>query len=202
MKLYYYKGACSLAVRIIINELNIQCSFESVKELQVKEKITESGRLFSEISHKNQIPALELADGRILTEVIAISFYLIDLKNDKFLVGEGFTKYRVLEWLSFIATEMHKNFIPNISPIVPEEAKPVFKRIFLSKLRYVEKELEGKEFITGANFTLADAYLFVVLSWLKYIKIELDEMPNIARYTAKLKARPSIEKSLKEESLI
>ena len=201
MKLFYYKGACSLAVRIIINELDIKCDFEPIKELQVKDKQTQTGEVFAQISPKNQIPVLILENGEILTECIAIMQYLADLKKDTKIIGEanGFGKYRVLEWLSFIATEVHKNFIPMIHPIVPLEAKPVFKRIFLSKIKYIEAELQGKDFLTQNHFTLADAYLFVILTWFRFIQVEMEDFPNIKKYFESLKERPSIAKSLKDE---
>jgi glutathione S-transferase len=203
MKLYYYKGACSLSVRIILNELEIKCSFESIKELQTKNKLTEGDIEFSQISPKNQIPVLELDDGRILTECSTIMLYLADLKNDKNLTGSGdnLNKYRVLEWLNFISTELHKNFVPIISPIVPINAKPILQKILLSKIKYIESELQGKDFITTANFTLADAYLFTVLSWFHLIQIPLEDLPNINKYFNNLKFRPSIANALKEEEI-
>lgn len=203
MKLYYYKGACSLSVRIILNELELKCNFESITELQTKDKTTEGGTQFSKISPKNQIPVLELDDGRILTECSAIMLYLADLKNETNLTGLGdsLNKYRVLEWLNFISSELHKNFVPNISPIIPINAKPIFKKILLSKLKYIENELSGKDFITIGSFTLADAYLFTVLSWMHLIQINLEDFPSINKYFNNLKKRPSVSQSLTEEGL-
>jgi glutathione S-transferase len=201
MKLYYFKNAGSLAVRIIINELELACNYEAVKELRVKDKVLESGGVFSDVSQKNQIPALALDDGRILTEIWVIMTYLAELKSEKRLLGEGFTRYRVMEWLSFISTELHKNFVPIISPIVPVEAKPVFMKILTSKLNYIEKELEGRDFLSPPTFTVADAYLFTILSWLKFIKIDIADFSNISRYFNALKERSSILKSFTDEGI-
>lgn len=201
MKLYYFKNAGSLAVRIIINELELACNYEAVKELRVKDKVLEGGGGFADISPKNQIPALALDDGRILTEIWVIMTYLAELKSEKRLLGEGFARYRVMEWLSFISTELHKNFIPIISPIVPVEAKPVFIKILISKLKYIEKELEGRDFLSPPVFTVADAYLFTILSWLKFIKIDIADFPNLAKYFDALKERPSIIKSFADEGI-
>jgi glutathione S-transferase len=201
MKLYYFKNAGSLAVRIVINELELACNYEALQNIQTKDKQLESGADFSSISPKNQVPALALADGRILTEVWVIMTYLAELKGEKRLLGDGFLRYRVMEWLSFVSTELHKNFVPIISPIIPVEAKPVFKKILLSKLKYIEKELDGKDFLVSPVFTIADAYLFTVLSWLRFIKIDLIDFPNLSRYFEGLKERPSIIKSLKEEGI-
>jgi glutathione S-transferase len=199
MKLFYFKNACSLAVRIILNELEIPCKFVAIKHLQTKEKVLETGEVFLQISPKNQVPALLLENGRILTEVWVILTYLSDLKNATHLQGEE--KYKTMEWLSFISTELHKNFVPIISPIVPENTKPIFVKIFISKLKFAEEELKSVDFIAGKSFTLADAYLFTILSWLKFINVEINSFPNLARYFERMKSRPSIAKSLTDEGI-
>jgi glutathione S-transferase len=202
MKLYCYKNAGSFAVRIIINELGLHVNYEFIETLQTKDKKTESGEDFRKINPKNQIPALLLDDGRLLTEIIAILHYLSDLKQDDNLTqARNFNKYKVLEWLSFSSSELHKNFASIISPLVPLEAKEGFQRVLMSKLKFADKFLENKDFLVAGVFTLADAYFFTILSWLKFIKIELTGFPSIEIYYNKLKARPSIQKSQTEEGL-
>lgn len=201
MKLYFFKRAGSFAVRIIAHEAGIKLEYESLMELQTVQKKTVNVENFSSISPKNQVPVLVLENGEILTEVMAILIYLAELKNRDDLVQKGsFNKYRVLEWLSYCASELHKNFVPIINPIIPADAKEVYKKIFGSKLKFVERYLEGREFLVSNVFTVADAYLFTILSWLKLIGIEMENLPNIKVYVEKLKLRPSIIASFQSEA--
>lgn len=203
MKLYYYKNACSLAVRIIINELSLSVEYESLVELQVRDKKTQSGEDFYKINPKNQIPVLILEDGRILTECVVIMQYLAELRaNETLTQSKSFNKYRVLEWLNYEASELHKNFVPIISPIVPLEAKGVFTKLFMSRLKFVNKSLEGRDFLVSDCFTIADAYMFVILSWLRLISVNTSEFGNLERYLDNLKTRASIAKSLTEEGIV
>lgn len=197
MKLYYFKNACSFAVRIIANKLELPLEYEAIKELQVKNKITEGGVLFSDISSKNQVPVLKLDTGEILTEVSAILIYMWELKEDL----KKPAKYRVLEWLSFCGSELHKNFVPIISPIIPAEAKPIFTKLFISKLRFVDAYLKDKKFLVEGEFSIADAYLFTILSWLSFVKINIEDFPEIARYFKELSLLSFIQKSLNQEHI-
>ena len=197
MKLYYFKNACSLAVRIVANALEIPLEYEAITQLQVKEKTTESGVLLSTISPKNQVPVLVLEGGEILTEVSAILIYLWEMKKTL----ESPQKYRVLEWLSFCTSELHKNFVPIISPIIPAEAKPVFTKLFLHKLKYVESYLKNRNYLVGDEFSPADSYLFTILSWLFIIKIPMSDFPEIDRFFQGLTRLPFVAKSLTEENI-
>lgn len=198
MKLYYFKNACSLACRIVANYLEIPLEYETIKELQTKNKITETGLDFITISSKNQIPVLTLEDGKILTEVSAILLYLWESKKSL----QSHSKYNIFEWLSFCSSELHKNFVPIISPIIPENAKPIFIKIFLSKLKFVNTFLEGKNFLVEEEFSIADAYLFVIISWLLLIKIDVNQFPAVSRYFKNLAQLSFIKKSLEDEKII
>jgi glutathione S-transferase len=201
MKLYYSKGACSLAVRIIINELKLDCEFESVN---LKEKITETGKNFFEISPKGAVPTLMLDNDEILTENTVIQQYLADHhKGEKLLPGiENFKRYRVLEWLNYMTTDVHKSYGPLFNPKVPNEMK---QEIFLPNLEakydYVNKMLENHDYLLGNEFTLPDAYLFVTLRWLAAFNIDIKRWSNLESFFNRLMKRPSIELSMKEEGL-
>jgi len=201
MKLYYSRGACSLAVRIVINEIGLNCEYESV---DLKTKKTETGGDFLTISPKGEVPTLQLDNGEIVTENAIIQQYLADnAKATQLLPACGdFQRYRVLEALNYITTDIHKGFGPLFNPALPEDVK---NEIFIPKLKkcfaYEDKQLGNNKFLMGDHFTLTDAYLFVMLFWAGKMKIELSEFPNLTRYFAELKTRKSISQSLSEEKL-
>ncbi len=201
MKLYYSKGACSLTVRIIINELNMIVEYESV---DLKTKKTETGKDFWEINSKGSVPTLELDNHEILTENAVILQYLADTShNEQLLPAMGdFKRYRTLEWLNFVTTEMHKGvgILFNAELSKETKEKVVIPKI-KSKLSYLDKHLQHHSHLLNDHFTLPDAYLFVILRWVVYFKFDLAEWPHIQRYYLALSQRPSILKSLKEEGL-
>jgi len=199
MKLYYSKGACSLAVRIVINELNIPCQFESV---DLRAKKTETGEDFYKINPKGAVPALLLDANEILTENAVMQQYLADTHNAHHLlppVGD-FKRYRVLEWLNFITTELHKGFGPLFNPNLPAQIKEeIFIPILKGKLERIEQHLQNNKYLFGDHFTLPDAYLTVILIWCGKFNIELSA--NLKRYLAELKTRKAVQRSLEEEGL-
>ncbi len=201
MKLYFSKGACSLAVRIILNELNIPCQYESVN---LKTKETASGADFYKINPKGAVPTLQLDDNTVLTENTAIQFYLAESKEaEQLLPAMGILRYRVMEWLNFIATDLHKGCGPFFNPKISDQAKDeIFRPILVTKLKIAEQQLSKNKFITGDHFTLPDAYLFIILSWLPAVKIDINQFPHLANYFNTLKQRESVIKSLKEEGLV
>lgn len=201
MKLYYSKGACSLSPRIIINEIGTKCTYEAV---DLKTKKTESGKDFLTINAKGSVPVIETDSGEILTEGAVILQFLADKNNaTKLLPALGnIQRYRVLEWVNYVATELHKSCGPLFSPAVPQEMKDKFFVPNLkTKLTYVDKQLT-KTFLLGDTFTLPDAYLCVILNWLPIFKIDINEWTHLAKYFANLKQYPSVAKSLKEEGLV
>lgn len=199
MKLYYSKGACSLAVRIVINEIGIPCEFESVN-LQTKK--TETGDDFLKINPKGAVPTLILDDQQVLTENSAIQQYLADEHDAIKLLPPttNFRRYRVIEWLNFISTDLHKGCSPLFNSKLPQEVKnEIFIPALKNKIDFVENHLSNNRYLLDEQFTLADAYLFVILTWLPHFKIELSNWSSVSRYFEELRHRKSIEQSLAEE---
>lgn len=199
MKLYYTKGACSLACRILINELGLKSEFESV---DLKNKKTETGEDYLKINPKGAVPALMLDNGEVLTENAVVQEYLADKNNATQVLPpiSDFKRYRVKEWLNYITTELHKSFGQLFNAEMPQEIKDKILIPYLKKkFDYVDKNLNNKEFLMGDHYTLPDGYLFVMLFWLSKFKIDVAQWPNLSRYYNNLKKRPSIQKSLQEE---
>jgi glutathione S-transferase len=198
MKLYYSKGTCALAIRITINELNIPCDFEAV---QLKDKKTASGGDFLKINPKGVVPVLQLDNGEILTENVAIQIYLADqYKAAQLLPPLGEMKrYHVIEWLSFVGSDLHKSCGPLFNADVPAPIKEsIFKPILKSKLVFLDKHFSQHDYLVGNAFTLPDGYLFVVLTWMHHFDISLSQWPHLERYFNTIKARASVQKSLAE----
>lgn len=199
MKLYYSKGACSMITRIILNELHINADYESV---DLKTKVTETNKNFLEINPKGAVATLALDDGEILTENAVIVQYLADIKEAHELLPKtgDFNRYRVLEWLNYMTTEVHKSFAILFNADVSQNLKDeIFIPLIKHKLKFVDKHLHGKEFLVLDRFTLPDAYLYVMLLWTNHFKIDLREYPALSAYFNKLSRRDSIIKSLQEE---
>lgn len=202
MKLFYTKGACSLVDRIIINEIGLDCQFEAV---DLKTKKTELGADFYTVNPKGAVPVLQLDNGNILTENAIILQYLADETHSTQLLPaqNDFKRYRVLEWLNYTATEIHKSFGPLFNPTISQELKDsVFIPLLKTKFNYLNKHLEKNTYLLGADFTLPDAYLFVMLFWTAHFKINLTEWNGLARYFTHLEQRDSIQQSLSDEGII
>lgn len=202
MKLYYTKGACSLAIRIVINEIGINADYEAV---DLKTKKTENGFDFLQINPKGAVPTIITDENETLTENAVIQQYLAErYKADNLLPPLGeFQRYRVLEWLNFVTTELHKSFSLLFNPQLSTEVKdsliiPLIKKKFF----YIEAHLKKNEYLCGEKFTLPDAYLFVMLLWAKNFHIDLSENTAVSRYLVELQKRASIQQSLKQEKLI
>ncbi len=201
MKLYYSKGACSLAVRIVINEIGIESQYEAV---DLKTKKTAQGEDYLKINPKGYVPFLIVGNNQGLSENIAIQQFLGDSYPAAGLlpaVGD-FSRYRVVEWLSYIGTELHKNFGPLFNADIDAELKnSLFMPMLQKKLKFVNAHLENKKFLMGDRFTLPDAYLFVMLTWAeRMVQGGIADYPHLSRYFADLKNRPSIQKSLHQEA--
>lgn len=200
MKLYYAKGSCSLAVRILIHELNLKCEFEAVN---LKTKQTEHGEDYLNINPKGSVPALLLDNHELLTENVIIQQYLADQNKAITLlppVGD-MKRYRTLEWLNFVSTELHKNFSPFFSSNIPDEVKQgVYKPVLEKKLTLADEHLKNNKFLMS-HFSLPDAYFFVVSRWLPVAKLDINTWPNLARFAEDMKKRPAVQKALEEEGL-
>ena|SRR5579872_2120515 len=201
MKLYYSRGACSLAVRITIHEMGIACEYESV---DLKTKQTEKGEDYLKINPKGAVPTIKLSSGEVLTENAVIQQYLADKHKAVELlpvVGD-IKRYHVLEWLNFVSTDLHKNFSPLFHPKVPEEVKDsIFRPILKIKFSFADAHIKNNPFLTGENMSLADSYFFVMLRWAENMKFDLNEWPNLSRFYAQMKQRKSVAQALKEEHL-
>lgn len=192
MKLYYSKGTCSETIKIVLHELQLPCQFEAVR---LRAKKTESGQDFLRINPKGVVPTLELDNGEILTENVAILIYLVELaKNQSLLPPFGDNnRYRVLEWLSFISSDVHKSCGPLFNASLPEEIKNTFfKPLLEKKLDFINTQIADKTYLVGEAFTLPDAYLYIVMSWLPYLGLELSQWEHCFRYYQNLSERPSI----------
>lgn len=198
MKLYFSKGACSLSIRICAHELGLNLEYEAV---DLKAKKTASGKDYWAINTKGSVPALEIDAHTILTENIAILEYLADTHPSTLLPPVGkIERYRVLEWLSFAATDFHKAYSPLFNPNVTQDMKDaIFIPVLRLRLVTLEKALKGRKYLTGEHFTLPDAYCFVALRWLVSQKINISDYPEVHRFFNEVSERPAVRAALEEE---
>jgi glutathione S-transferase len=198
MKLYFSPGACSLASNITLRELGLP--FEAV-QVDLKAKRTKAGADYSAISPKGYVPALELDDGQILTEGTAILQYLADLKPAAGLAPPpaAFERYRLQEWLGFINSEIHKGFSPLFNPATPEATRENAKALLAKRFQFIVNALAGRDYLLG-RFTVADAYLYTVLSWAPRLGVDLAPFPALSAYHARIGERASVKAARAAES--
>jgi glutathione S-transferase len=201
MKLYYFSGACSLSPHIVLLEAGLP--FTMVK-IDSKSKKTESGSDYLAINSKGAVPALQLDDGRVLTEGPAIVQYLADLKPESGLAPRAgtFERYQLAEILNYITSEVHKSFSPLFNPASSAEMKEASVAALGKKFDWLSGFLGKKPFLLGNTFTVADAYLFTVLNWTGHVKIDLGKWPVLAEYKARVAQRPKVIEAMKAEGLI
>ncbi|MHB0873529.1 MAG: glutathione transferase GstA [Acidithiobacillus ferrooxidans] len=201
MKLYYSPGACSLSPHIILNEGGFSFDRERV---DLASKKTETGADYAAINPDGYVPALLLDDGQVLTEGPAIIQYLADRVPEKKLAPPLGTleRYRLMQWLNFISTELHKGFSPLFHPQAPKEWKTVAAAQLGRRLSTVSRQLEGKDWLLGEGFTVADAYLFTVLGWGRHVGIDVEQWPVLQAYQGRVSTRPAVQSALKAEGLL
>lgn len=201
MKLYFSPGACSLSPHIVLLEAGLPFTAEQV---DLGTKITASGADYKAINHKGYVPALVLDDGVLLTEGPAIVQYLADLVPGKQLVPApgSLARYQMASLLSFIATELHKNYSPLFNPAASEEVKSYARATLRQRYPVVERMLEGRDYLTGSDFSVADAYLFTVTSWADYLHLDMSAWPNVQAHVRRVAARPAVQQALREEGLL
>jgi glutathione S-transferase len=201
MKLYYAPGACSLSPHIVLREAGIAADIEKV---DLREKKTASGEDFTKVNPKGYVPALKLDDGRVLTEGVAIVQYLADQKPDSGLVPKAgsLERYTQQEWLTFISSEVHKQFSPLFNPKAGDEWKQFCRDRLAMRFDYISGQMDGKAWLTGDKFTAADAYLFTVLNWHKRVEIDLARWPVLQKYLERVVARPKVQEAMKAEGLL
>ena len=201
MKLYYSPGACSLSPHIVLREAGL--TFEPVLASTKSHKL-QDGTDYYTINSKGQVPLLELDGGERLTEGPAIVQYIADQVPEKKLAPAygAMERYRMQEWLNFITSELHKTMGNLFNPAMPEDAKPVFRQRTADKFKWVDAQLEGKQYLMGDRFSVADAYLFTMANWTKPIGVDISEMKNLSAFQARMAARPAVQEAMKAEGLL
>ena len=203
MRLYYAPGACSLSPHIVVRELGLDVEMEKVvfgDGVRTTEPHKEN---FYEVNPRGYVPALRLDSGEVMAEGAAIIQYLADQAPDKKLAPKAGTSehYQLLEWLTFISTELHKNFGPTFrKDLAEDEMKKAVDKL-KTRIGWVDTALEGSEYLIGSTFTIADAYCFTVLRWHPRANINLGDYPNVAAYYDRIAARPMVAKAMEEEGI-
>jgi glutathione S-transferase len=201
MKLFYSPGACSLSPHIVLREAGI--AFDLVR-VDLKAKKTDKGEDFLAVNPKGQVPTLQLDDGAVLTEGPVIVQYVSELAPASGLTGEAGTmaRWRVLEWLNHIGTELHKGFGPLFRPNTPDAYKEIARANLGAKFDALEKLVsDGRAWLMGEAFTAADAYLFTVMNWGRLTGIDIARWPALAAYHARVAARPKVQEAMAAEGL-
>jgi glutathione S-transferase len=200
MKLYFSTGACSLSPRIVLMEAGLPFTAEKT---DLKSKKTVSGADYLAVNSKGSVPALELDDGQVLTEGPAIIQYLADLKPDSGLAPRAgtFERYRLMEILNFITSELHKGFSPLFKQDSPAGVRQAAMDNLTKKLDWLSTHLGGRKYLMGDTFTVADAYLFTVLRWSALVHLDLSRWPSLVAYVARVGERPKVKEALQAEGL-
>jgi len=201
MKLYFSPGTCSLSPHIVLREAGLPFSLEKV---DTKGGKTAAGADFKAINPKGYVPVLELDDGMTLTEGAVIVQYLADQSPQANLAPKAGSqdRLRMQELLNYIATEIHKGFGPLFNRKLAEDAKALLRGVLTAKFDYLVKVLGPRQFISGDQFSVADAYLFTVLNWTGHAGIDLSGWPALAEYHKRIGARPAVRAALEAEGLL
>ncbi|MDR2874695.1 MAG: glutathione transferase GstA [Methylobacillus sp.] len=199
MKLYYAPGACSLAPHIALRETGQAFDLD---KLDFATKKTAGGENFLSVNPQGYVPALRLDDGAVLTECAVILQYIADRGAARLIAAAGtMERYRTQEWLSFIATEIHKNYSPLFNKAAPEKAKAQARERLAKRLGHVEATLAKSPYLVGGRYTVADIYLFVTLRWSRIISFDLTPFPNTRDFQTRVGARVEVREALKAEGL-
>jgi len=202
MKLYYSPGACSLSPHIVLHESGLP--FDAVKAPTKTHKLPD-GTDYYTINPLGYVPLLELDDGTRLTEGPAIVQYIADRVPERKLAPPYGTiaRYRLMSWLTFVGTELHKSiFSPLFNPATPEAYKTMLHERLGGRLAWVNAQLEGRTWLLGDEFSVADAYLFVVTNWAKPMNVDLTPYPHLVAWRTRVAARPAVQAALKAEGLL
>jgi glutathione S-transferase len=201
MKLYYSPGACSLSPHIVLRESGLPFTpmLASTKTHQLAD-----GTDYYTINPKGYVPLLELDNGERLSEGPVIVQYIADQVPDKKLAPPAGTmaRYRLMEWLNFTTSELHKGFSPLFNKDFPEDGKAIYRKKLGDRLAWVDGQLAGKQYLMGDTFTVADAYLFTVAGWGQYVGVDIKPLANLSAYVARVAARPAVQEALKAEGLL
>ena len=201
MKLYYSTGACSMSPHIVLREAGLP--FEAVLASTKTHQLAD-GTDYYTINPKGSVPLLELDNGERLSEGPAIVQYIADLVPAKNLAPAAGTmaRYRLQEWLNYITSELHKGFSPLFNPATPADYKPLASARLINRLTIVDKALADKPFLMGEHFTVADAYLFTVAGWSKFVNLDISALTNLTAYLGRIAARPAVQEAMKAEGLL
>jgi glutathione S-transferase len=201
MKLYYSPGACSLSPHIALLEAGLP--YDLVK-VDLRAKKLENGDDYLKVNPKGQVPALALDNGELVTEGPVIVQMIADKASAKNLAParDSAERYKLQEWLTYINSELHKNIGPMFSPVLSDDAKAFFKDRATGKFKYVDGQLAGKDYLMGKQFTVADGYMFTMLSWADRMKFDLSGLSNLKAYQARVGARPKVQEALTKEGLM
>jgi glutathione S-transferase len=200
MKLFYMPGACSLAPHIALREAGLPFDLELVD----RSKKTGSGADYWTINPKGAVPAVKLDDGQVLTEAGVIQQYIADKVPAKKLAPAAGTpeRYRLQEWLNYIASELHKGIGQLFNPAMPDDYKEAVKKgLAARQFAHLEKALAGRDYLLG-DFTIADGYAFTVLNWTKLHKMDLTAFPNVVAHMQRVAARPAVQAAMSAEGLL
>ena len=201
MKLYYASGACSLSPHIVAHEAGIPLELQKV-DLKSKAMRTEGDYLA--VNPKGYVPALELDNGELLTEGPVIVQYLADLRPESQLAPPpgSFERYRLQEMLVYINSELHRSYSPLFNPATPAETRAERQAYLLRRYTVVEKQLQGRAYLFGDRFSVADAYLFTVTNWARMVKVDLSQFPNVLAFQERAAVRPAVQAAMRAEGLI
>ncbi|MGO4837477.1 glutathione transferase GstA, partial [Rhizobiaceae sp. 2RAB30] len=200
----YATGTCSLSPHIVALEAGIPVELERV-DIMKSPHVTGTGADFTSINANGYVPALRLDDGSLLTEGTAIVQYLADLSPEAGLAPSAGTpeRYRLQSWLNFVATELHKMYSPWLfHPEYGSQAQEVARRIIGRRLAFVDNHLAGTGlFLTGDRFTVADAYLFTIVGWSAFAKVDLSGFPHLRAFMERVGARPRVREAMQAEGM-
>jgi glutathione S-transferase len=199
MKLYYSPAACSLAPHIVAREAGLDIALEKV---DLGAKKTETGRDYLSINPKGAVPALELADGDVLTEnAIVLQFLADKAPQSALVISEGMARWHFLELVNFIATELHKGFAPLWDSRTTSAGREIVVENLSKRFGILERQLGNQPYLTGETFTIADAYAYAVLNWTKIHNIDLSRWPRLVAFLKRVAGRPAVRRALTEEGL-
>ena len=201
MKLYYAPGACSLAPHIVLNEIGADYSLEKV---DLGAKTTDTGANFMAVNSKGYVPTLEFAKDQVLTEVSTIIQYLADKAEGamKLPALGSMERYRAMEMLNFVASELHKGIGGLFAKGMPEEGRKLIIERVSKRLDWVDAQLAEKPYLLGKDFSVADAYAFTVMNWGQWVGLDIKPWKNIAAFMERVGARPGVQAALKKEGLL
>jgi glutathione S-transferase len=200
MKLFYAPGACSLAVHIVLREIGQPFELEKV---DLKDHVTGQGEDYSQLNPKGYVPLLQMDNGQTLTEGPVICQYLADQagRGDLMPAAGSPLRYRVMEWQSFITSELHKSFGALFNKALGNDAKAVFSDALHKRLDWVSRQLRGRPYLTGDDFTAADAYLFVITLWADQMRLDTSACPELEEFKARVAERPAVREAMAAEGL-